>query len=256
MLAELQKGVMDALLRGDDAVARALRGSDALSPGQRLAIYRDSITATHCKALAELFPVCKRVVGEAFFDAICRAYMRVYPPASPSLDDYGASLPDFLTGFAPARQLPYLPDLARLEWSRHLAFIAADETAPDLEALVAVPDALQGQIVFRLPASASLLESPYPVHRIWEANQSQDEPETVDLDSGGVRLLVWRDDQGARMEVPNSALWELLRALERGTTLDELLAGDLAAMMEQGLEAAVRRGWIAGFHVEDGLGTT
>ena len=46
--------------------------------------------------------------------------------ASGGLNELGGHLADFLPAFAPARELPYLADVARLEWLVHKAHYAAD----------------------------------------------------------------------------------------------------------------------------------
>jgi len=69
--------------------------------------------------------VIKLLVGEAFFDAVAGHFVRAHPPSSPLMMFYGSEFPVFLEGFEPAKQLPYLPDMARLEHARRLAFHAA-----------------------------------------------------------------------------------------------------------------------------------
>ncbi len=49
----------------------------------------------------------------------------------------------------------------------------------------------------RLHPSVSLLESPWPIDRIWRANQPGSNPDaTVSLDQGGARLEVYRLEDG------------------------------------------------------------
>jgi len=54
-------------------------------------------------------------VGEEFFGAMAAAFVLECPPRSPVLASYGDELPEFIAGFASARDLAYLPDVARLE---------------------------------------------------------------------------------------------------------------------------------------------
>ncbi len=250
MLPELQREFFAGLFTDNDGVAGRLLDCAALSARERLAIYRGSVFGILTKALAEIYPVCRRLVGEPFFDALCRTYIPQYPSHSPNLQDYGEPFAAFLAGFEPAQSLPYLPDMARLEWAWHRAFHAADEPGFDFGALAAVSEDQQARIVFRLPVSAQLLCSEYPVHRIWQVNQDDWEGEpAVDLDEGRVRLLVWRKGYAMRIDELDRSAWRLLNAVEGSATLCELLAVDGKAQTAEWLRRYVEDGRIAGFEL-------
>ena len=86
-----------------------------------------------------------KIVGRDFFCAMARDFVVARPPRSPVLATYGDELADFISTFEPARELPYLADVARIEAARTHAYHAADATpvgASQLEALGA--DALVG----------------------------------------------------------------------------------------------------------------
>ena len=157
MLAELQR-----------AFVRELFGD-----GARLRPYRETTLGALADALAAIHPVCVRLVGEDAFRQLARRCARERPSRSPDLNDYG-ELADFIEGFAPARALPYLADVARLEWALHRARHAAPGDGP------------------------TILVSPYPIDRIWTTNQPDWEGDTeVRLDEGGVRLAIGRGPDGA-----------------------------------------------------------
>src|SRR5689334_19577831 len=106
------------------AFAAALRNRTAPVPAgvlgtpRRFAVYRGNVAAALTGALAARFPITERIVGQDFFRAMAQAYARQNPPRRACLIDYGDGLPAFLDGFEPARSLPYLPDMARLEIAR------------------------------------------------------------------------------------------------------------------------------------------
>src|SRR5207302_1278637 len=78
------------------------------------------------KVLASTFPVIKRLVGAAFFDAACEHFVRGHPSTRGDVNHYGCEFAAFLESYAPARALAYLADVARLEWAIDQANIAAD----------------------------------------------------------------------------------------------------------------------------------
>ena len=57
-----------------------------------------------------------------------------HPSRSGDLNDYGEDFADFLADYPHARELSYLPDVARLEWLVQIVYYAADAPTPDLSA--------------------------------------------------------------------------------------------------------------------------
>ena len=131
---------MPALLELQQTLRAQLLG-EALPPDQagalRVAIYRNTCLSTLVNALRLSFPVVQRLVGAEFFDGSAREFIRRHPPASAWLNDYGAGFAGFLSSFAAAATLPYLADVARLEWSVNCALHADD--APGLERYATPP---------------------------------------------------------------------------------------------------------------------
>jgi hypothetical protein len=61
------------------------------------------------------------------------------------------------------------------------------------DALLLVPAESRGNLCLTLHPSVRLVASNFPVLDIWQANQPGAEADdTIDLDRGGVRLIVWR----------------------------------------------------------------
>lgn len=165
---------------------RAWNGSD---PAARWAVHRNNVVSSLVDALADNFPVLQQLVGEAFFRAMAAVFVRRWPPRSPILAHYGDRLPDFVADFEPAAALPYLADVARLEWSRQQALHAAD--APPLDAagaLAALADASAAAVAddtrLRWHPSARLLRARHAAVSIWAAHQGEGEPslDQIDLD--------------------------------------------------------------------------
>ncbi|WP_017668197.1 DNA-binding domain-containing protein [Sandarakinorhabdus sp. AAP62] len=157
----------------------AVRTPDGVQPmfvsaaGGRFTIYQRNHVASLTAALAKTFPVVQRLVGEPFFAAMAARFIFQSPPRVPMLADYGADLADFIAAFEPAESLPFLADVARLEYARVRAWHAADHASPPLDGADAVAALLPHRIV--LHPSATLIQSDHPVLAIWAANQ----PETA-----------------------------------------------------------------------------
>lgn len=137
---------------------------------QRFNVYRNNVVFGLVRALAAGFSATERIVGAEFFAAMARAYVLAQPPHSPVLLHYGDSMPDFIAAFAPAAELPYLADVARLEAMRNRAHHAADaDNLPPAMLARLDPASLQHMHVSLHP-SCALLRSEHPAATIWAMN--------------------------------------------------------------------------------------
>ena len=197
MLLELQRSFRRALLDAPDShLATAIAG-DGLAPEARLRIYRNHVALSLREALRSTFPVACRLVGDEFFAGLTRAYSSAHPPRSPCLFEYGETLPTFIAAYGPAQALPYLPDVAQLEWALNVAYNAPALAAIDPGALATLaPERLAGAAIVLQP-SLVVLRSQVPVDEIWRANQPDRDGSGVDLGRGAVVLLVWRQADDA-----------------------------------------------------------
>jgi uncharacterized protein len=162
-----------AALRDRDRVADAGRwlAGDAPAVERRLAIYRANMVAAADKALSSACPVIRQAVGEEFFHGLAREYQRATPSTSGDLTDFGSTFSEFLASFEHTQSMPWLPDLARLEWAVHRACGAADAPDWDPAALAAVAPARQADIRFQWSPGLAVIESTYPIVRIWTIHQ-------------------------------------------------------------------------------------
>ncbi len=219
-LADLQRDFVAAVFDTDcERFPGEVR--DGRFGGARLfQIYRNNVFLSLTGALAAVYPVVQRLVGEGFFNYLSDSFIRAHRPGSGNLHDFGAALAEFLAGFPACADHPYLADVARLEWAYHRVFHAA-APAFDLAALGAVPADEYGALRFDLSPAARLIVSDYPLLDIWRANQPGADDATVDLDAGGVRLLVFRRALEVEFKHLDPGEYALLDALRDGATLAE-----------------------------------
>lgn len=242
-LRELQRSFCAATLFGDDAALVSLAiVPGGLDPKQRIAIYRNNVYGNYCKALAATYPVVYRLVGAAFFTAATEHFVRGHPSTRGDVNGYGGDFASFLETYPPARELAYLPDVARLEWAIDQAGIAAEAGPLDLSALGAVaPDALD-DLHFLLHPSARLLALSFPVLAVWQFNQPGYEGgDHVDLTASGDTLLVMRGAQGVGIERIEHGEHALLTALAADATLAAAVEYATLADPDFDLTAALRR---------------
>jgi len=214
-------------------------GDEAMPSPARLNVYRNNVMSSLTDALAALYPVCQRLVGEAFFRATAQAYLqREVPHALPreaSLIGFAPDFAGFLVGFEPARSVPYLPDVARLEHAWHRVYHGEDShvaTVGDLQAYVSEQGAeALDQLVLGLVPAHQLLMSPYPVSRIWQANQpDKDGRLQVAEDDRTERVFVVRPQAQVEIRRVTSGAFALLCAVRSGAPIGRAL---IAAFEEE-----------------------
>jgi hypothetical protein len=153
------------------AVERWLAG-DAALVDRRLAIYRANMVAAADKALSAAYPVVRQAVGAEFFHALAREFQRGTPSTSGDLAGFGARFDAFLDVFEHVRAMPWLADLARLEWAVHRAYGAADAPAWDAATLAAVEPGRQPDIRFDWAPGSAVVASRFPIVRVWTIHQA------------------------------------------------------------------------------------
>ena len=235
-LEDLQRSFTAAVFDAQAEIPAMLTRKSGGVPRRRFAVYRNNIYTSLIEALEGRFPVVARLVGDEFFGAMAAVYIERNLPKSPVLLLYGAEFPAFIADFPPAAGLPYLADVAALEWAWHEAYHAEDAKPLPLAALAdAASDAAQA--VLTLHPSLRLASSPHPVLTIWERHGARGEPGAIAFDGKGEDALVVRPnlDVQVRRLLPGAV--PFIRALGQGRSL--LQACQLAAQQTGGFDLQV-----------------
>ncbi len=242
-LAARQQAFGAALLDGSLAqeTLQAVKGAAA---AERLGIYRGNLGANWDKALAAAYPVLRQLVGEDFFGGLARAYGKAFAATDPDLNLFGAHFADFLAGFEHVAELPYLPDMARLEWALHRSYYAADApalTAADLAGLA--PEQVEALRLALHPATA-LVRSDRSVAELWLAHQSPSADYPDDMTKQNF-ALVTRPAWQPQLSLLDEAAFAALSGCGRGVTLGEAL--DTACAIDEEFDVAIHlRKWLDG----------
>lgn len=143
---------------------RFVAAIDAPASGP-LAVYRNTVIHGAVEALRSNFPVVEQIVGEEMFEGIAVEFSTARPPRSPVLALYGGEFAEWLSGQAWIADLPYLPDVARVERLHVECLMATD--AP---ALADAPIELS-QLKLKLHPAARFTWLQTPAMSIWLAHQ-------------------------------------------------------------------------------------
>jgi len=224
-LNTLQDDFLNAWLNQDVAsdFTAHIRSDSKLSPQERLGIYQGGILAGLARAVGEIYPVCKQLVGDDFFRGMAYRYVQQTPSKSPNLMDYGSSFSAFVDEFKSAATLPYLSNVCHLEWAWHTAYYSATDSGLNIAALQNLSEAEQQAMILTLPEGSALIQSDYPIHTIWQVNQIDypNDP-VVNLKAGGVKLLVNRQGTEIKIDVLTVDEWYLLSYIDKNMTFATL----------------------------------
>jgi hypothetical protein len=255
-LDELQEAFVLDVTRRTDGNA-ALAGKVSFAAGVhaeiRLDIYRDNVIGAHRGALDVAFPVVREVLGDRYWEQLLIAEIPTYGTRSPDLHSYGAFMPELLTTLIHERKelsnYRYLAELARLEWIVHETQFCADEPVFDWLAFKAISPASQGNLILVTSKTLTLFDSEYAVDGVWHAHQLTESyplPPAPD----GIQCCISRgrafDVRVARVSAQEATM---LKAIQRGSSLDELRAGTECEtdVIVQQLFAWIKHGYVVGF---------
>ncbi|OCX53716.1 hypothetical protein BEL04_05325 [Mucilaginibacter sp. PPCGB 2223] len=161
-----------------------IRGTDRMSPQQKIGIYARGYIARLLECMSAEFPAVKYLMGEDLFETFAKAYLIRAPSTSPDLYDLGKHFPAFLKASQPknkvvGNQTFDLPvDLATLERA-----IAEAARIPGLESQI--PDTSSEPDIFHLFGDAGIHPSPcmlllylqYPLIDFVRAVQHDEQPD-------------------------------------------------------------------------------
>jgi hypothetical protein len=212
-LRELQVDFMHALAAAPEAAIR-LMDLPKERARSRLRVYQSAMRCNFEDALRATFPAVERLVGADYFRQSAREFQRRRPSRSGDLTMLGELFPEHLRRAHGNDAFAYLADVARLEWLIQESLLAAEHAPLALERLGRVPPSGYESLRFRCHPALRLIDSRYPVLRIWEANVAIAEgvppggaargdhacadgvpagvAPPIDLDSGGDRLVIMR----------------------------------------------------------------
>jgi hypothetical protein len=226
------------------------RGKAAI---KRYNVYRNNVTVSLIDALAATYPAVQRITGVEFFRAMARFHVRATPPTSPLLFEYGRDFPAFIAGYAPAQDMPWLADTARIERAWLDAYHAADAPPLAADRLAAVPADRLADLVFTAHPAVRIVRSAYPAVAIFAMNRVAG-PLTPLRSSAAEDALVTRPDMevAVRLLPPGGAAF--LNSLIDGDALGAAaakafaetpsfdLASNIAGMIEAGVFTTIARG--------------
>ncbi len=221
-----------------------------LSPRQRLEIYRNTGITARINVLAEIYPVCRAIIGERPFTNLAHDYAIDNIPNSPDLNLYGIDFPQFIQGVQSGVEFAdyqYLHDLCMLEAHWHGIYYRQNDPPFDFEYFEKCSHQPEG-IFLTVSYALESMQSDYPIHHIWQKHKENQEVTAVSSLEETEYLCVYRDGFTPKVEKTDHATFALLNACREGDlSLQDLSLDAQFSAAIQALPTLINRGWVSGF---------
>lgn len=255
-LDTIQKTLIAAVTGGGDpnrAMSGTVRAARSVPGEKRLAVYCTNVKGAHLQALDQAFPVTREVLGPRYWRQLLESDLPRFGSRSPDLNRFGEFMPSLVDKAQKCRpelrELPYLGELAKLEWNVHRARTAADDPGFDWAGFAALRDEAQAKTRLILSNALTVLRLAYPVDHIWRSHTVTDTGEDQCAES--ITCCVHRQarfDIGVtRLDSEECALLDTIP----NTTIGQLYDGTTITGSEDDIAQKIfdwiQRGWIVGF---------
>lgn len=193
-LAQLQDGLLDHILRQDQAVAAEIVGTSRVPVDVRLAIYAEGYPLRLIEALEENFPALHTLLGDEAWEEMTRRYIAQTPSRHFSIRYFGNRLPEFLRDTPPYRNEACLAEMAHFEWLLRDVFDARDALAVEFAQLTKAGIVDWASVVFQLHPTVRFTTLYWNVPSLWKAIEQESEPVPPEYSDSPVFWMVWRAD--------------------------------------------------------------
>jgi len=192
---------------------------------RRFDVYRNNRMMSLIETLHNTYPVLSQLVGDEFFKAAASAFIDRNPPVQPVMAEYGGEFGTFVASLPNTEKLPYLKDIAELEWWLLQAYHCADMPILQLTALAEIaPDSMMD---LRLACHPALhgVGSQWPIGGIWtlctEGSGADFEAhKKVDMLEGEF-VIITRPEMNVLVNKITESAFVFLNAIQNGSTLGD-----------------------------------
>lgn len=216
-LFSLQRSFLESF-QGIDVFENRIK-TKGPSPQNRLSVYHNNINQALRKSLSFIYPLTWKLVGELCADGAAYAFIRKEGslPTTAILEEWGAHFPDFLENFPPTQSLLYLPDFARMECLKHMAYGA--ENTPSLTAshFKDVAPEHYAQLILKLHPTLHLISSPYPLDQILDV--VEEKVESIELEDCSSHALIVRPYKTVEIHWIPEHYFTFFSAIQKGVPL-------------------------------------
>lgn len=189
---------------------------------ERLGAYQHGYPARIKLAIEEVFEAVTHVMGKKTFEELVHDYAASYPSKQYNLSLAGEHFAYYLKQSPIHFKLPFLSDLALLEWKAQEAFHAHDQKPIDPPKLQNIPPEDWEFVKFIFQPSIRLVESEWPILDVWEARKDPIENFDINMTNRGQKIVISRNGYKVRLERVDALQFYALQELLEGKTLGQM----------------------------------
>ena len=190
-------------------------------------VYRNNYFLSLTEALKSVYVSVEKLVGEGFFAFAADGYIRRFPSRSGNLHDFGLRFNDYLSELEEATDLPYLPDVAQIDWAWHKAYHAGDAESIQVNRLAEIDPVDYGRLEFEFHPSLTCLCSNYSIHEVWHfcrQDSGTDNNTHLEIGEANEFVAVFRNALDIHVELISKSAFEFLQELLIGNSLETTAA--------------------------------
>jgi hypothetical protein len=227
------------------------------SSEQLINIYRNNFLISISELLEQLFPVTQALVGSDYFTQTSRQFIHDCPLKEPHLNHYGGNFVSFLGELEVLKKMPFVTQMAELEWQLDRISHIHYEPNFDFDALSQIGEDQYLDIHFSLADICYLQSSNMDLIALHKDLSSPQETKHQDASyQQQSYILVLQNQQGKSAYMPvNHQQWTWLNGLQNSFTLAQLCGAEntnITPLMEQ-ITDWIALGCIDGFSLKTNI---
>jgi len=190
---------------------------------KRLEVYREGYLARTKEALKEVYETLEHVMGDAAFTQVAEEYAQAFPSEDYNLNHKGRHLSQYFNQTKRFKDLPFLSDLAALEWSIATAFHAPHEPVLDSFRFTQFSPDEWERLLIHFQSSVFVQSSQWPIVDIWKARKTPVKDIKLNLSHHPQQALIHRqEDDQVVCEEMSLVEFQILERLLAGSSLGEV----------------------------------
>lgn len=231
--------------REPGAFESKLRDNSRIPAQLAIEIYANNTRGARIQTLHSIYTTIEQILGEVCFQQIARDYAQINPSCHYDLNLYGEAFSEFIRKVIDEQpafvELPYLADLAWLEWCYHAVYYAVETVSAEPGELT-----IDENVSLQLPASLQLVSSDYPIYEIWKAHKQHHGAKEVNAINTRQYMAVYRKHHSPSMITVDEDDWLLMKAIAENKNMEQLAdyAIESDINISQRLPPMVQSGWI------------
>jgi len=196
-----------------------------VSRNERLSVYAEAYFSRLLEVLGNDFSTTRKALGDEF-PKVCAAYLELHPSRSPNIENIGARFPTFLRAYPRTSEIPYVHDIADLEWRKIEAFYAPDSEKINLNSLQGTPESAWPGATFEIDPSVRLMSFDYPIDSLCEIDDDEKfEMAKESLKKERIFVLIQKQNDWPVVKRVEQNQYLVITSIREGRNLSDILSG-------------------------------